>query len=52
MADKQQELTREQTMLLASKGLLPARYDVLFDYPHTMIVRTKDTKEPMVIFKD
>ena len=52
MAEKNKELTREQAILLASKGLFPALYEVMFDYPHTMIIRTKDTKEPMVVFKD
>ena len=49
---KDKEPTREQAILLASKGLFPALYEVLFDYPHTMIIRTKDTKEPMIVSKD
>ena len=45
-------MTQEQKILLAGKGLLPARYEVLQDYPHSMLIREKDTKEPMVIFKN
>ncbi len=52
MAEKNKELTREQAVLLASKGLFPALYEVMYDFPHTMIIRTKDTKEPMVVYKD
>ena len=52
MADKKKELSREQKILLASKGLFPELYEVLYDLPHTMIIRTKDTKEPKVVFKD
>ena len=44
--------TREQAILLASKGLFPALYEVMYDFPRTMIIRTKDTKEPKVVFKD
>lgn len=52
MAEKDKEMTREQKILLASKGIFPVLYEVLYDLPHTMIIRTKDTKEPMVVFKD
>ena len=52
MAEKKPELTGEQQILLASKGLFLALYEVLYDLPHTMIIRTKDTKEPKVVFKD
>ena len=52
MADNSKEPTREQAILLATKGIPPALYEVLFDYPHTMIIRAKDTKEPMVVYKD
>lgn len=46
------EPNREQAILLASKGVFPAFYEVLYDFPHTMIIRNKETKEPMVVFKD
>ena len=50
MAEKK-EMTREQKILITSKGLLPALYEVLQDYPGTMLIRNKETKEPVVIFK-
>lgn len=51
MADKDKELTREQKILLAGKGYQPALYEVLQDYPGTMLIRNKQTKEPAIIFK-
>lgn len=53
MADKKTELTQQQQkILLASKGYFPALHEVLYDLPHTMIIRNVETKEPAVIFKD
>lgn len=43
---------REQRIILASKGYQPALYEVLYDYPHTMLVRHIETKEPAVVYKD
>lgn len=51
MADKDKELTMEQKVLLALKGYQPALYEVLQDYPGTMLIRNKQTKEPAIIFK-
>ena len=48
----EKELTREQRILLASKGYFPDLYEVLQDYPHSMLVRNKQTQEPAVIFKE
>lgn len=45
-------MTREQRILLASRGYQPDLYEVLYDYPHTMIIRNTQTKEPAVIYKD
>ena len=45
-------MTREQKILLALNGYQPALYEVLYDLPHTMIIRNIETKEPAVIFKD
>ncbi len=50
--NEKKELTREQMIWIASQGLFPAQYEVLYDLPHTMIIRSKDTKEPKIIFKD
>lgn len=52
MADKQKEMTREQKIILASRGYLPSLHEILYDLPHTMIIRNIETKEPAVIFKD
>ena len=52
MADKKKELTREQKILLVSRGFLPDMYEVLQDYPRSMLIRNKETKEAAVIFKD
>lgn len=51
MADKKREMTREQKIILASRGYSPALYEVLYDYPYTMIVRNIQTKEPALIRK-
>ena len=52
MATKNTEMSREQKIILASRGYQPALYEVLYDFPHTMIIRNIETKEPAVIFKD
>lgn len=52
MADEKVKLTREQRILLASRGYQPALYEVLQDYPHSMLIRNTQTKEPAVIYKD
>ena len=46
------EMTREQMILLASRGYLPSEWEILYDLPHTMIIRTKDRKDAAIIFKD
>ncbi len=46
------EPTWEQKILMASKGFQPSLYEVLQDYPGTMLIRNKVTKEPAVIFKE
>lgn len=51
-AEKDKEPDREQRILMASRGYQPAMYDVLFDYPYTMIIRHKVTKEPAVIKRE
>ena len=51
MAEKK-EMTREQRIILASKGYQPALYEVLYDLPHTMIIRNLETKEPAIIYKN
>lgn len=51
MAEKK-TMTREQRIFLASRGYQPDLYEVLYDYPHTMIIREISTKEPKVIYKD
>lgn len=52
MAAKKTELTQEQRILLSRKGFYPDMYEVLQDYPHSMLVRNIATKEPAVIYKD
>ena len=52
MANEKKELTREQRILLTSKGFFPDLYEVLQDYPHSMLVRNTQTQEPDVIYKD
>ena len=51
MAEGKKEMTREQKIILASRGYQPALYEVLYDYPYTMIVRNIQTKEPALIRK-
>ena len=46
------EMTRGQMILLASKGYLPSEWEILYDLPHTMIIRTIDRKDAAIIFKD
>lgn len=41
-----------QKILLASRGMPPSQYEVLQDYPHSMLVRNIYTKEAAVIYKD
>ena len=45
-------MTREQRIFLASRGYQPELYEILYDYPHTMIIRELRTKEAHVIYKD
>lgn len=52
MSEKKPEMTWEQRTLLASRGLIPGVYEVLQDYPHSMIVRNKQTKQPVLIKKE
>lgn len=52
MAEKKTEMTREQKILLALNGYQPALYEVLYDLPRTMIIRSIDKKRAAVIFKD
>lgn len=52
MATKKAEMTPEQKRLLIRKGYMPAKYEVLYDLRHTMIIRSIDKKEAAVIFKD
>lgn len=52
MAEMKPELTLEQAIRIASKGLFPGLHVVLYDLPKTMIVRNIQTNEPTVIFKD
>jgi hypothetical protein len=52
MADKDKKPTREQSILMASKGFRPALYEVLYDLPHTMIIRHIENKQPEIIYKD
>lgn len=51
-AEKKPEMTRQQQILLASKGYIPGLYEILQDYPHSMLIRNIQTQEPAVIFKD
>ena len=46
------EITKEQRILLASRGFIPGLYEILQDYPKTMLIRNKQTKKPAIIFKD
>lgn len=48
----QKEMTRGQMILLASRGYLPSEWEVLQDYPRSMLIRTKDRKDAAIIFKD
>ena len=50
MAD-QKELSREQRILMASRGYLPGMYDVLYDGKQCMLIRSKDRTEAVVIYK-
>ena len=52
MATKNTEMSREQKIILATRGYLPALHEILYDLPHTMIIRNIETKERAVIFKD
>ena len=49
---KKPEMTQEQKALLIRKGYQPAKYEVLFDFPKTMIIRSIDKKDGAVIYKD
>ena len=49
---EKKEMTREQKIILTSRGYLPGLYVVLYDLPHTMIIRNIETNEPAIIFKD
>ena len=46
------EMAREQMILIASRGYLPSEYEVIVDYPRSMLIRKKDGTEPAVIFKE
>ena len=46
------EMTRGQMILLASRGYLPSEWEILYDLPHTLLIRTKDRKDAAIIFKD
>ena len=48
---KKPEMTPEQKALLIRTGYQPAKYEVLFDFPKTMIIRSIDKKEAAVIYK-
>lgn len=48
---KKPEMTPEQKALLIMNGYQPAKYEVLFDFPKTMIIRSIDKKEAAVIYK-
>ena len=48
---KKKEMTMGQRIILKSHGYDPTRYEVLFDYPQSMIIRSIDQKEAAIIFK-
>ena len=52
VSDKDKKPNREQSIIIASKGFQPALYEVLYDLPHTMIIRHIDNKKPEIIYKD
>lgn len=51
MAEKM-AMAGEVMYLLACHGYLPAEWDVLYDLPHTLIIRKKDRSDAAVIYKD
>lgn len=48
----QKELTREQKILLASRGYLPDMWEVIVDGRQSMLIRRKDRLDAAVIFKE
>ena len=48
---KQKEMTKGQKIILASRGYSPSLYEVLFDYPNSMIIRSIDQRDAAIIFK-
>lgn len=46
------EMTMGQRVILRSHGYNPALFEVLFDYPQSMIIRSIDQKEAAIIFKE
>lgn len=52
MSENKRTPNREQRIFLASKGYQPALYEVLYDLPHSMIIRHIETKEPAILYKD
>lgn len=49
---KKKEMTMGQRVILKSHGYSPTLFEVLFDYPQSMIIRSLDKKEAAIIFKD
>lgn len=46
------EPTPVQRRLMSRAGLDPDRYQVLYDFPHSMLIRDKQTRQPILIDKD
>ena len=51
MAGEKKELTQEQVRILRRNGLDPARWNVLLDCQHSMLIRRKDLSESKVLKK-
>ena len=49
---KKKEMTMGQRIILKSHGYSPTLFEVLFDYPQSMIIRSIDKKEAAIIFKE
>ena len=41
-----------QRIILKYHGYSPTMFEVLFDYPQSMIIRSLDQKEAAIIFKE
>lgn len=49
---RKKEMTMGQRIILKSHGYSPTLFEVLFDYPQSMIIRSVDQKEAAIIFKE